>query len=179
MAPASLSGLEEQVSNLYRFALNRDPEPEGLVVWTSHLQSGRLDLHAVADGILDSREHLTASITSLYRAILLRDPDPAGLESFVGAASRGAKDTEIAAAMLDSREFTEGCDDPTFVNLLYERVLNRPGDREGINSHLGALSRGASRREVAFFRKKSVAATDVVRRNAASTELWIRTHMHI
>ena len=37
----------------------------------------------------------------------------------------------------------------------------------------------ASRREVAFLQKKSVAATEVVRRNAASTELLICKHIHI
>ncbi|MFM8932981.1 MAG: DUF4214 domain-containing protein, partial [Gemmataceae bacterium] len=185
LTPASLSGLEEQVSNLYRFALNRNPEPEGLAVWTSHLQSGRLDLQAVADGILQSREHLTASISSMYRAILMRDPDPAGLQSFVDAASRGAKDNAIAAAMLDSREFTEDCDDQTFVNLMYERVLNRPGDRDGISSHLGALSRGVSRREVAlgFFQSPEAASIAVgsLYRNllgrepsAQETNLWSR-----
>lgn len=161
--PAFTSAMEEQVSNLYRFALNREPDPSGLAAWTSSLQTGRLDLRAVADGIFHSREHLTSSVTSLYLSILGRDPDPVGLESFVNAASRGVTDTDISAAMLDSREFTEGCDDKTFVNLMYERVLNRMGDPDGIASHMIALSRGVARREVAlgFFRSPEAASTTV------------------
>ena len=161
--PATLSSLEDQVSNLYRFALNREPDPSGLAAWTNSLQTGRLDLRAVADGILHSREHLTSTITSLYLSILGRDPDPVGLETFVNAASRGVKDTDISAAMLDSREFTEGCDDRTFVNLMYERVLNRMGDTDGIASHVKALSSGASRHDVAlgFFRSAEAASITV------------------
>jgi len=88
----------------------------------------------------------------LYQATLNRAPDKAGQEDWVSRIVQdGTALGDVAAGFVGSREFqnTYGAlEDTDFVQLLYQNVLGREGDTDGLNSWLDALSGGASRTDV-------------------------------
>lgn len=162
LAPAS-SIFEDQVTNLYRFGLNRSPEAGGLQVHVRNLESGT-PLKAVAGAIFSSEEHQRSLISSYYRVFLDRDPDSAGLNSLVAAARNGASSEQILATFLSAPEYIgANSTDETYVNFLYQQVLGRAGDEAGIASHVAALKNGASRFDVAlaFLESKENDSTEI------------------
>lgn len=149
LAPAA-SIFENQVINLYRFALNRSPEPEGLQVHVQSLESGT-SLGQVAESIFNSDERWRSVITGFYRELLNREPDAEGMAAHLRAAKNGATEEEILATFLSSNEYV-GADVPneTYVDFLYQQALGRAGDERGRAAHLVALQNGATRYQVAL-----------------------------
>ena len=148
LAPAS-SIFEDQITNIYRFALNRSPESGGLQAHVRNLESGK-SLGQVANAIFSSDEHQRSLISSYYQVFLNRDPDPAGLNSLVRAAQKGATSEEILATFLSSPEYNGEVSNESYVDFLYQQVLARAGDETGRAAHLRSLENGASRFDVAL-----------------------------
>ena len=138
-----------QIQNLYRFGLNREPDPGGYAHFVQQMEQGR-PLGSVADAILDSDEHNTAVITSYYRILLGREPDSAGLVSFVAAANRGAPEQQLVGGFLGSDEHSGSMGNAEYLNWLYLNVLGHQPDSEGFAANLRALEAGVSRVDMAW-----------------------------
>lgn len=80
----------------------------------------------------------------LYQAALNRTPDKAGLGSWMNSLDHGTSLAEVARGFMDSAEFARlygsSTTDAQFVDLLYNNVLHRPGDAEGRQFWIDALS---------------------------------------
>ncbi len=85
-------------------------------------------------------------IALLYEAGLDRAGDLEGLNFWIEAFGAGLSLEEIAAAFIASDEFLTSVGDPaqlpdeTFVLSLYENVLDRPADQEGLDFWLGVYA---------------------------------------
>lgn len=149
LAPAS-SLFEDQITNIFRYSLNRSPDIEGLQGFVSSLDGGH-SLSQVTKAILQSEEHQRSVITCYYRELLNREPDSEGLNGFLLAVKNGATSEEILAGFLSSEEYIGlGVSDETFVDSLYQKILGRAADEKGKAAHLGTLQNGGSRYDVAL-----------------------------
>ena len=88
----------------------------------------------------------------IYKAAFDRQPDPEGLGFWIGQMDNGLALSEVAQGFLGSAEFQRlyGTN-PTneqFVNALYQNILQRPGEQEGVDFWVGLLQAGASRADV-------------------------------
>ncbi len=150
-----------QVARLYRAALGREPDQDGLAGWTTALQSG-VPLTTVAGGFAGSAEFagkygaLDAAgyVTLLYRNVLGRAPDPAGLAGWTATLARGTSRAAVLAGFSESDEdkalaayqtgtglwvHDEGAAE---VARLYDSVLARKPDLAGLSAWTSALDGG-------------------------------------
>lgn len=158
------------VRALYDNVLNRQPSQSEESAWVDLLQSG-MERAAVVIGFSESGEFVNgtrADATSLindqtdsmwqgivyrlYVATLAREPDQGGFESFLDTLGSGAATYDsVPQNFINSIEFqnTYGAlDNPEFVDLLYQNVLGRSADSEGLSGWLDAMNNGSSRSDV-------------------------------
>lgn len=146
------------VTLLYTNVLHRAPDPGGLHNWLNHLSNGGTRESAVV-GFSESAEFMITSNTTdddgqifrLYDAAFNRLPDAPGFENWINTLYNGATLTWAADAFVTSPEFTltyGALDDNQFVTLLYNNVLDRAPDPDGLASWLALLNGGASRASV-------------------------------
>lgn len=102
----------DSVKASYFIALQRDPDPGGLVHWVGVLQGGETRLGVLkqilqSPEFIASREQLSNEdfVTSLYRSFFDRAPDPVGFAGWVDALAGGASRSGVAIAFADSEEF--------------------------------------------------------------------------
>jgi hypothetical protein len=94
------------------------------------------------------------SVALLYEAGLGRAADTGGLNFWIDRVEAGSNLLELAANFLESNEFTTrfGDDDgmaaDQFVNVMYQNVLGRPGEGEGVAYWISVMANGATREEV-------------------------------
>lgn len=138
--------------------------------------AGRTDALAVADGfgaslielqlggasrhdVIDLTLNLPApgyvkDVALLYEASFAREADIGGLNYWIDRHESGLDIFSMAANFLESAEFTQrfGDDDTMsaaqFINLLYQNVLERPGEAAGIAYWESRMNEGASRERV-------------------------------
>ncbi len=87
----------------------------------------------------------------LYKAALDRLPDSEGLTFHTQSLQSGMSLIDVASHFMDSPEFNANygrLDDENFVELLYQNVLDREAESEGLAFHLDRLDSGASREEI-------------------------------
>ena len=88
----------------------------------------------------------------LYTAAFDRAPDETGLGFWLNVAQRGVSLPEMARGFIASKEFADlyGAQpaDAAFVAALYQNVLHRPGEADGVRFWIDALGRGVDRGEV-------------------------------
>ncbi len=97
-------------------------------------------------GELDNAGGAKGAVARLYLAVLDRVPDDAGLAFWEKRYLEGATLEEISAEISASPEFVQtygDLNDREFVEQLYQNVLNRAGDAEGIEFWTGLLSTGS------------------------------------
>ncbi len=127
----------------------------------AELDWGEIDafefLGRIGDALLPgedaARKARVETIARLYEAGLDRDGeiDEGGLNFWIDAAGRGLSNADIAGAFLESPEFTaafgrvDGLSDGELVERLYQNVLDRDGEAEGVAFWTGALAEGFSR----------------------------------
>jgi len=101
---------------------------------------------AVASGILNSPENFTNFVTSEYKHLLGRNPDASGLNHFLGLLENGINPETIEAQLASSTEYVldHGNTATGFITGLYQDLLGRPPDSNGLNNWLNALSNGSS-----------------------------------
>ncbi|MDA3040470.1 MAG: DUF4214 domain-containing protein [Actinomycetota bacterium] len=129
------------VDDIYRAALDRDPDPGGRVFWTNRLLSdGRT--RDVAVSIYGSPEAYAAAggapagfVDALYNRILGRDPDAAGWAYWIAELTSGrANPKSVVDAFWESIESRR-----QRVQTVYHNVLGRPADSSGLAYWSGRL----------------------------------------
>jgi hypothetical protein len=143
---------DNQAVNLYRVFLDRVPEAPALAAWSGALESRRITVGQMAEGILRSPEHADRSVGGAYREFLGRSADSAGLAAHASALELGVSPERVDASILGSNEYfaRQGSGNIPYVQALYRDVLGREADSAGLEAHVAALARGATRTEVAF-----------------------------
>jgi hypothetical protein len=150
-----------QVQQLYRNILHRNPDSAGLANWTAKLESGQANLVQVAQSFIHSPEAVRNMVTQAYTQYLSRSPELAGLVHFTAVSANGYNQLWVEASVLGSLEFAQKSaptdaafvsepTDAAFVSELYARVLGRAADAQGYDSNLAALQQGVTRTELAF-----------------------------
>ena len=145
------------VDLVYQNLFGRAPDAEGRTFWLGLLAAG-VSRGSVMTSLSEAEEYRNLTGTStpidtpvahqierLYRAYFDRSADQGGLdfwlEQFAGGAGLGSLSQEFAR----STEFTNTYGDlnnAQFVDLVYNNVLGRPGEAEGVAFWLGALNDG-------------------------------------
>lgn len=103
---------QDSVTQSYRLALQRQPDPGGLVNWVSAIQNGDTRL-GVLQKIIGSAEfaQIHANLTDqefvsyCYNSFLTRQPDPGGMQTWLGALQSGESRASVAQAFTNSAEF--------------------------------------------------------------------------
>lgn len=93
--------------------------------------------------------HLNAQIVRLYDTVFDRAPDAEGLEFWNDAAHQGLGLRDLANFFIAAPEFASTYGEPTtrgFVESLYQNILDRPGEAEGIIFWTNALDAGLADR---------------------------------
>jgi hypothetical protein len=101
------------VARLYYATLNRAPDANGLVSWTTALQNGSLTLEQEAGDFMASSEFqqkygtLSNSdfVTLLYENVLNRQPESAGLAAWTNALASGTTRADVVLGFSQSTEF--------------------------------------------------------------------------
>ena len=87
----------------------------------------------------------------LYKAAFGREPDLPGMGYQMKALDSGLSLEQVAANFIASPEFAQKYSTPDnekFVSLLYENVLGRGGEAEGMEYHVTKLANGSARHHV-------------------------------
>ena len=112
-----------------------------------------------------------ATVARLYSAALGREPDYSGLSYWIMVSRSGVTTTEIADFFASSTEFQElydGASNYDVVSQLYQNVLGRAAEAEGINFWTGHLDAGNS-----TLSEVLVGFADSVENIQNTTGLWI------
>jgi hypothetical protein len=133
------------VESLYETLLHRPADP-GAAGWVSLLNRG-VSPAAVIQGIENSAEYRTNEVKSLYRHYLQREADAAGLQLFVNFLQHGGTVQQVAQALISSQEYfvLHGGTNYTFVEALYEDVLDRRAGKYGLDVLSQTLAGSGSR----------------------------------
>ncbi|MEC3860184.1 DUF4214 domain-containing protein [Mesobacterium sp. TK19101] len=157
------------VTLLYNNVLSRAPDATGLIDWVGRLETGtsRQDVvlgfsesaEFIASTRIESLSYgktlLKASFTDdlyrVYGATLGREPDFAGLDGWADKMASGTSYQSVVAGFVRSAEFQQtygSLSDSGFVSLLYQNVLERSPDSEGLQTWLDRLATGWAREKV-------------------------------
>ncbi len=152
-----------QVARLYWAALDRAPDSIGREWWTAALEHGQ-PLSSLATQFVASPEFQarfgapdhTSFVTRVYENTLGREPDADGLSYWTNRLEGGMSRGELLAGFSESVEFIQRIA-PSFLNglwdakdtamqaaRLYEAVLGRSPDVEGLRYWAGQLDHGLS-----------------------------------
>ncbi|QYG92259.1 DUF4214 domain-containing protein [Iamia sp. SCSIO 61187] len=124
--------------------------------------------NGTSDDKVTGLKGLQAQITRLYLAYYLRTPDKGGLEYWVQQRNAGMSLTRVSEHFASLREFRERYGTLTnreFVELIYQNILGRPGEKSGVDFWTAQLdSRRRSRGWVMIgFSESSEYITSTVR----------------
>jgi Ca2+-binding RTX toxin-like protein len=88
----------------------------------------------------------------LYKAAFDREPDIPGLGYQMNQLDQGFTLAQVASAFIASPEFQakygSNIDDTTFITLLYNNLLDRAPDADGLQFHLNEIASGQTRADV-------------------------------
>ncbi len=97
-------------------------------------------------------------IHRLYHSILDRPPDDAGFDYWAAGRVEGVPLRAVADGFLNGREYARrfgAGSDPDFVDRVYRNVLDRAGDRPGVDYWLAQLADGLARTELVLLFSES------------------------
>jgi hypothetical protein len=103
--------------------------------------------------ILASTECHTRTVQGTYGQLLGRAAESRGLDTFVGYLDGGGSAAQVEALVLASPEYAQrrgAWADATFVDAVYQDLLGRKGDPQGMGTFTAALSEGMPRQDVAL-----------------------------
>ncbi|MGC9457622.1 MAG: DUF4214 domain-containing protein [Halothiobacillaceae bacterium] len=134
----------------YRDFLGREGDQAGVDYWAQAISSGAIARENVVLSFFLSAEFQAAiaPVVRLYYAYFNRIPDQDGLIYWLDQQASGTALETISQIFATSQEFvgTYGnLSDTQFVNLVYQNVLGRTPDAEGLNYWVGQLQSGMSR----------------------------------
>lgn len=150
------------VSALYQNILDRPGEASGVSFYVDKLNAGTLGRDNVLMSFSDSIENIQNSLSftgdreygsayRLYEAALNRAPEAAGLEFWYLRLEGGESLSSVARGFIDSPEFANlygSLDNASFVERLYQNVLDRPADQVGRDFYNSFLQNGGDRADV-------------------------------
>ena len=137
-----LSYQASTVVKLYEQVLHRAPDDAGLLYWTNLVNSGQ-PYSIVAQGIFESNERLDPIIQQYFQQFLLRPADAQGLAYWRDQVwKRDGGPENVIAGMISSVEFFQsaGGTNAGWVTALYQRLLHRNPDAQGLSFWLQALN---------------------------------------
>jgi hypothetical protein len=142
-----LNDTTEFVKQVYRDFLNREADPDGLTYWVGQLESGAKTRPELVEGYLLSPEfgEKIAPVVRLYFAYFRRIPDYDGLMYWVNRKTQGTTLDEISDAFATSPEFQQtygSLSNAEFVTLVYQNVLGRDPEPDGLASWTNELDSG-------------------------------------
>ncbi len=152
----------EFVHLVYQNVLDRAPDPGGLDHWVGQLQVGdsrgsvmigfsESDEFRAQTGTSEASAQAESQVYRLYRAYFLRQPDQSGMCFWTQKRQLGLGLDAISEAFAQSPEFQGrygALADEQFVTLVYENVLGRTPDQDGLAHWTGQLQAGVSRGSV-------------------------------
>ncbi len=139
------------------YMISRSPDGARIVLDSSSGRDGRDTLSGVErlhfnDGYLafdTTRSDTGGQGYLLYRAAFHRTPDADGLGYWVRELDRGVNYADVAENFIASAEFTSrfgaNLTSAQFLDLLYQNVLGRAGDADGVNYWMAQLNSGYAR----------------------------------
>ncbi|MBY0336338.1 MAG: DUF4214 domain-containing protein [Acetobacteraceae bacterium] len=156
------------VTQMYRFALGREPDAGGLSAWVSGLETGQISRRDLLIGFSESVEsqqrtaplvqagiwdldERAALVARMYDTVLQRKPEVAGLIGWKAALEAGLAPRDMAAQFMASPEFQGRFGDlanDAFVTLMYQSALRRNPDPGGLSNWVAALNAGLDRRDL-------------------------------
>ncbi|WP_409264360.1 DUF4214 domain-containing protein [Pseudomonas sp. KCJK9000] len=144
---------EAAALRLYQGILGRDADATGAKDFTALVNEGT-SLTDIANQFLDSAEFAGAAsaqdINELYQAILGRAADEEGTTAWQAVLANGGNLNDVAAGIALSNEAIQlDQSNGDFVRELYENVLGREVEQEGLDAWVSQLFNGTSRAEVA------------------------------
>jgi len=160
---------EEFVNRLYEKILGRNPDTKGFSSWVNKLTQRQLSAAEVAFGFLFSQEYEkkntsdSAYIDCLYKALLNRNPDAGGKATWQKCLDQGLSRKYVFAGFVNSDEFKQLCSQnqlqagsyvsqeivdrkpllTEFVQNLYQNILGRKSDKNGLNYWVGNMLAGS------------------------------------
>ncbi|MCR9127871.1 MAG: DUF4214 domain-containing protein [Rhodobacteraceae bacterium] len=180
------------VELLYQNVLGRPSDAGGLAGWTAQLSGGTQRAEVVI-GFSESTEFVNTTraaasgfaananpanwsdeVFRLYQTTLDRAPDQAGFASWTSQLSEGRALSEVIAGFTDSVEFQNtygSLVNDAFVQLLYQNVLGRAGDADGLAAWTALLGSGTARAEVVRGFSES---PEFINATAEALQSWMR-----
>ncbi|HRA35061.1 MAG TPA: DUF4214 domain-containing protein [Acidimicrobiales bacterium] len=141
------------VDRQYRDFLGRAPTGEEQALWVTMLLAGQATPGDVVEALRETDDNVNRvdPVTRLYQAYFLRTPDAGGLDHWVATRRSGVSLIAISEHFAASTEFKNrygALTNAAFVDLVYQNVLGRAGDKGGVtfwNQQLdgGKRSRGS------------------------------------
>jgi PKD repeat protein len=151
----SISGLtdtpaERFTTQLYYDLLQRVPSAAEVAGWVRAMNAGVAPA-AIPSAFISSAEYQSNLINDDYYSILQRQPSAAELQAWLGLAQAGTSAEQLKADFLGSSEFyqKEGSTAAGWLNGVYQDVLGRAVDPQGLAVWSGLLQAGVSRTDVA------------------------------
>ena len=155
---ADVANVEGFVERMYTVALNRASDPSGKAHWTNQLIMNVADGASIANDFIMSEEFIGRNLSNekyldvLYETFFGRPADAAGKAHWLKSLQNGSSRQYVLACFVNSDEFSEICNSygiirgtmevsggvssgggaQGFVSRLYDKVLNRGSDSEGI-----------------------------------------------
>jgi subtilisin family serine protease len=130
------STFDSFVKAAYQDFLGRQPSSSELAFQSNALSTGAASKAVFLSSLATSNEWLSAIVTKMYRDTLNRDPDPGGLANWVLWLRSGRFTVAQAASLFySSNEYftvAAGSSTSTWVQLLYQKLLNRTADASGL-----------------------------------------------
>jgi len=133
--------------------LGRDGDAGGIAYWTEQLNTSQQTRADCVNNFVFSAEfqEQVAPVSRLYLAYFLRLPDTGGITYWIDQKLNGMTLNEISNSFARVPEFSDrygSLDDSGFVNLVYNNVLSRSPDSEGLTFWNGQMNGGMTRGEV-------------------------------
>ena len=154
---------ETYISTLYRAFFDREGDVDGVQYWLDKLETGSTP-YQVLNGFLYSQEFYTLAETynilpvdkaelfigRLYNKVLGRDAEQKGMENWLQLLHRYKTNaTSLAQSFFFSQEFiNKETSNDEYTTFLYQSILGREPDIEGLNHWTEKLDSGTSRLKI-------------------------------
>lgn len=164
---------EEFLSYAYRAIMGRQPDAEGKAYWLDMLSQGATrtwvlssfvtskEFTALCNGFgivrgnvsnlkeADKDDNVARFVTRMYRNVLKREPDETGLHYWAGCIHNGMTASVMVRQFVGSKEFLgANISNQEYIERLYETVLGRQSDAEGMAYWIDYMNAGHGREEL-------------------------------
>ncbi len=149
-AESQLDTHHDFLTAAYRDLLGREPDPGGYEYWLGLLNDD-IPASAVAQAIGDADEQRRLVVTQAYNRILHREPDGEGLAFWAADMIDRTAEIELYTLFFASPEYfiRSGETNAGYVTALYQDILTRSPDSEGLTFWTGLIDSGIDRGTIA------------------------------